>query len=270
MTEVLVLGDMHGNASALTAHLKSAHARGVRDVLQLGDFGYWEHSDDGAGYLRWTNRMLEQYDQTLVFVDGNHENHQLLRERYVNSAHDRGGGLYEVRPRILYACRGARWIWGARFLAMGGAYSIDKEPVPGIPETRHWRRVEGKSWWPEELIADGEIDLAIHGGPCDVLASHDCPDGVDIPVPTATHSIMGKDAFPPSVENRRKLRRLVDAVHPTLVLHGHYHHRYQATLTLETGENVEVHGFDREHKAGSAAIVDFAPYASGESRSHPE
>lgn len=269
--EVLVLGDMHGEGAVFVARMKKARERGVRHVLQLGDFGYWEHHQDGAGYLKLLSRQAGIYGMQIIWIDGNHENHDLLRARYVNDAHATDGGvngtgLYEVRPNVIYASRGARWDYaGTRFLAMGGAASIDTKPVIGpngrvVRGTERWKRVEGKSWWPTEVITDAEIDAAIAGGDTDVLVSHDSPWGVDIPTLRASDPVFGKDAFPESAENRRKLRRLVDAVKPALLLHGHYHDRYQEMLILDGGHPVEVHGFAHENFDGAAAYVDFGPY----------
>lgn len=34
-------------------------------------------------------------------------------------------------------------------------------------------RTEGRDWWPNEAPTDGDADLAIQGGPVDLMISHD-------------------------------------------------------------------------------------------------
>jgi hypothetical protein len=57
----------------------------------------------------------------------------------------RPDGFVEVTDRILWAPRGHRWTWqGVRFLALGGAFSID----------RQYRKLDSGrwGWFKEEVI----------------------------------------------------------------------------------------------------------------------
>ncbi len=58
----------------------------------------------------------------------------------------RGGNIHRIRRNIVHLMRGQVFtIDGRTFFTMGGAYSIDK-----------YMRVDGQSWWKEELPDNAE------------------------------------------------------------------------------------------------------------------
>lgn len=218
---ILLLGDVHGNESWFNRACIEAVKQGCDLILQLGDFGYWEHHASGVRYLSSVEKSLAKYQLTCYWIDGNHENHTLLREKYVNEGNRTSEGFYRIRENLYYIPRGARWTWdGVSFLGLGGAYSVDKvkNSFYGFRG-----RKEGSSWWPEEVITEAEAELAKQGGKVDVMVSHDCPWGVEIP------GII-KDDFPESADNRKTLSDVVRAVRPNMLFCGHYHVRHSATL----------------------------------------
>jgi predicted phosphodiesterase len=218
-SKVLVVGDTHGNTHWWVDHVIPLALRfGVDGIVQVGDFGFW-HGARGERYLDAVNQELEAIQSWCLFVDGNHENFDLLYSIPV-----RADGFREVRPRIVHAPRGHRWSWsGVRFLALGGGASIDKQ-----------RRTQGESWWPQEQITKTEAKHAIKGGPCDVMLTHDAP--LDVP-------LVGLMPHPPSQENRLLLQSVLNAVSPRILLHGHLHHAYRYKLaqpsTLVVGLNCD-------------------------------
>lgn len=226
---ILLAGDTHGNLHHWKNDLLiAADAFDCQVILQLGDFGYWEHTAEGKYYLDWLNERCLARSVWVLWIDGNHENHQMLRKTYVDSDDE----FAMIRDRIWYAPRGMRWTWNdKRFLALGGAYSIDKE----------WRKV-GKSWWPEEELTEEEIERASAGGRCDILVSHDVPSGVYMQhhFALAGHSYLKND--PICERHRGYVRRVVDATHPTQLFHGHYHVPYKDMLTLDDGWTVQIQG----------------------------
>ncbi len=121
-TRLLVAGDTHGNHMHWKhVLLPAARKHQVDGIVQLGDFGYWPLTGEGLNYLAWLSAELDDDDLRVIFVDGNHEDHKALRQLPA-----RADGFVEVTDRILWAPRGHRWTWqGVRFLALGGAYSID-------------------------------------------------------------------------------------------------------------------------------------------------
>lgn len=203
-------GDVHGEHGWIKVLIHEALAKDCTLIMQIGDFGYWEHMPMGRGFLAGTERWLAENGLTLWWIDGNHENHEMLRATYG----PRDDGLWEIRPHILYVPRGHRWEWdGVKCLGLGGAWSIDKA-----------MRTEGISWWPEEVISIAEMYRACEGGVADVMFTHDCPTGVN-PLPPNPLGI-----FPESYANRQMLRTVVDTAQPKRLYHGHYHHRHTTVL----------------------------------------
>ncbi|HWB35685.1 MAG TPA: metallophosphoesterase [Rugosimonospora sp.] len=219
-------GDWHANAWYAQRAIRHAVERGADVILHLGDYGY----DFPPGYLEAQEKILAETDTPLIFVDGNHEDHPKLAKWPI-----RPNGLRQLRNHIWHTPRGFRWEWeGVRFLACGGAYSVD----------RRWR-VPGVSWWREEEITDDDV-AACGTEPVDVLLAHDCPAGVVIP---------GIDERDPATapfpwvelvragEHRQRLQRIVDAVRPRWIWHGHYHRKYQQQVEWGYGP-VTVTGLD--------------------------
>lgn len=231
MMKVLVVGDCHGNEKFFSRACRVAVREGCSHILFVGDFGYWEHYSHGARFLAVAEYELAERGLEGWWIDGNHENHPLLWEKYGPTPSwlmDEDptvkygvsqGALVEVRPHLFYVPRGFRWEWeGTSFLACGGAYSIDAP-----------RRTPGQTWWQTEMITNEQVDACIEGGHADVMITHDAPYGFQLP------AIAFKDSFPLSTENRKQLGRIVEQVAPHMLIHGHYHHRYANWHTLENG-----------------------------------
>ena len=146
---VYVTGDVHGRAeygSSRFAFKSWPLGRTLtRDdaVIVAGDFGFvWDGSNTERYWLDW----FESKPWTTCFVDGNHENHHALAGLPVLEWN--GGLVHEARPHVLHLMRGEVFdIDGLTVLAMGGAASND----------RQYRR-EGRSWWPEEMPSEEEME----------------------------------------------------------------------------------------------------------------
>jgi len=234
-----VAGDWHGNLLWALKAVESMKAeRGVDLVLQLGDFGIWS-GPPGRKYLDRLNRRLEELEMTIWFLDGNHED---FRQLLAKPKDELGRG--KVRPRILHLPRGHRWTWDHRvWLACGGAVSPDRK-----------LRTQGKSWWPEEEITLEE-ELAIEAaGPTDVLLTHDCPSGV-------VHSfgpwprVWDLQDLTRTDLHRERVQRIVDAVRPGLLLHGHLHRGYYRQVSMDHGL-VSVVGLDCDGSAHNWVYLD--------------
>lgn len=221
---VLILGDTHGDLGHLIWAIDKAKAFDCDEIVQVGDFGYWEHTHEGGRFLDKLDGKLSQAGFKLHWIDGNHENHTVLRLNYGpggNRHLPTPEGFWEIRPNINYIPRGTRWEWGGvSFLGIGGAYSIDKD-----------YRKPGKSWWPEEMITDDEVQLCVEGGPVDVVISHDVPKFVDLYPHLANVGITRPWKWDEdSLANRQQLSEVYDAVKPQKWIHGHYHLRYTETV----------------------------------------
>ncbi len=169
---IFLTGDIHGELERFY-RLESADGRrpGEGDyVIVCGDFGLVFQTEGTMGYIEERRRVaeIEKMPFTVLFVDGNHENFYRLN-RYPKE-HWQGGTVHRVSSNILHLMRGEIYhIEGKTFFAMGGAYSRDKQ-----------MRLEGLSWWEEELPSEKEYknaerNLRDAGMKVDVVLSHQAP-----------------------------------------------------------------------------------------------
>lgn len=215
-----IAGDWHGNTGHALRAVEQFHRLGLRYVFQLGDFGLWggllKHNKDK---LRSRLQiMLEKYDMTLFVTLGNHEKYSFLPSFSVYEDGPWKGFLYEPKaPRILYFQRGQSITLGGRnILSIGGAASIDYK-----------YRVEGHTIWKEERITAQDVRNTIEEaerlGKVDVILAHDVFASAPI---FGTHRQSDKwdaDEKAYAQTSRDSLEKVVQAVIPTLWLHGHYH-----------------------------------------------
>lgn len=235
--KVLAVGDVHGDTSSVcNVAIPKARKEGCKLIIQVGDFGYFEHYDTGKRFLNKVSKCLVREKMTMFWIDGNHENHPLLWETYPAIHGGMYGyprkldGLSEIRPNLFYVPRGhIMKIGPANCLFVGGAYSIDKhgriqdELALNEPATR---------WWATEEITDSDVERSIRhveaSEPIDLMFTHDVPTGLNVP---GVHS-GGNEFFPEAERNRVKLRQIYDAAQPRMLVHGHYHMRYTDKLPL--------------------------------------
>jgi hypothetical protein len=233
---ILVAGDWHANPRWAPHVIREAAAlladEEQKIILHLGDFGIWPGLD-GTLYLNAVIGACWAHDLRVLFVDGNHEDFTQLEDYRI-----RGGQMVSWLPR------GYRWEWhGREWLALGGGVSLDKAI-----------RTEGKDWWPQEEITDDQERDVITAGPADVMVTHDCPSGVAhaFPPPPSfwdLRDLARNDA------HRERLRRVVDVVQPSHLMHGHLHIGYQRTCDFGYGP-VQITGLDRDGEKWNYAVLD--------------
>lgn len=221
--KVAIAGDWHGNPGWARHAVEYGVQNNADHFLHVGDFGYWvratERGSDSWEYLKRVNTVLDKHNRDLWWLDGNHEFHPELQALVAKHGNDRPITLPGWN-RIHYLPRGYRWSWwGKQFMAVGGAWSIDR-----------FLRTEGKGWWPQELISDEELAYAKREPQgLDVIFSHDCPKGVDIPgIGPDSKPRGGADIWPPDMlagaaRHRARFREIWDVHHPQRWYHGHYH-----------------------------------------------
>lgn len=247
---IVVAGDWHGNTDWAVHVVQMAgetlSGEKMRIILHMGDFGIWP-GGSGCGYLRDVSAALEKAGMVLWFADGNHEAFPLLDHAIERNRRMFPGGIgeTEISPSVYWLPRGTRWMWhGRTWLALGGGVSLDRAI-----------RTEGKNWWPQEEITQEQVARVIADGGADVMVAHDCPSGVrhSFPPPPSfwdTRDLARNDA------HRERLQRVVDAVQPSHLLHGHLHRSYQRTCDFGYGP-VEVTGLDRDEGDGANwAVLD--------------
>ncbi|MBR1555265.1 MAG: metallophosphoesterase [Oscillospiraceae bacterium] len=172
----LVTGDIHGLRSMediqrlSTAHQELFNIMTKEDYLIIaGDFGLvWDSSKEEVELLQW----LEERPYTTLFVDGNHENFDLLELLYPVENWC-GGKIRRISPSVMQLMRGQVYqIDGKSFFTMGGAESYDKQfRIPGI------------SWWPQELPSEKEMrearaNLLGQGMKVDYVVTHCLPTSI--------------------------------------------------------------------------------------------
>lgn len=134
-------------------------------LIVLGDFGLLWHED--REYRYWKN-WLDTRNFTTLWIDGNHENHTWISSLLVSEWN--GGKVHKISDKIIHLMRGQIFeLEGKSFFTFGGANSIDK----GL-------RVQGVSWWPEEIpsrkeMEEGFENLEKHGWWVDYVLTHTCP-----------------------------------------------------------------------------------------------
>lgn len=238
-------GDWHMNGSWGARGVYYASDLGAQWIVHCGDFGY----TFDRRFLDQVDQALQERDMGLWFADGNHEDFVKL-SRWPRSRF----GTRPLTERISHLPRGFRWSWGGvQFMAMGGAYSVDQSG-----------RIPWREWWPHETITDQEARRAVAGGPVDVLVTHDAPSSVVIP------GIDDRDppawipgaALTESAGHRRVLDRVVAAVAPGRLWHGHYHVRHTTPARYAFGETV-VDGLDCDETSleNNIVVVDVADLA---------
>ena len=218
MPRVLLLGDTHGRPHALSEAFRHAVEAGAEAIIQLGDYGFgWSLGEDGfCDFSYLTAAMAERAGVPFYWIDGNHENFDLLE-----TIEPDGNGHRRITDGVTHLGRGSKITFGeTTFLAIGGAYSVDKP-----------RRKEGVSWWPQETITDEDVERAVAAGPAHVVLSHDAPYGLQDEGNLAwLAKTFGQDAVTNSLANQRRVLRVVEASGARELFHGHLHRSYVKRL----------------------------------------
>ena len=230
--DILLLGDTHQDLEWTNAVIRFAQDINISTIVQLGDFGYWEENEDGKRFLDEVSRCLIKNNIKLYWLDGNHENHPLLRKTY---SHQKST-FWKIRDNLLYIPRGTAWEWGGiKFLAVGGGASIDRD-----------FRINGISWFPEEILNEREIEKAKAAGKVDVFLSHDGP--------LWPFAYKGSDDIESSIHHQ-KIKDIINTVQPKMCVHGHFHNFYDINMLTSTG-HTRVVGLTAEQRSKAFAVLE--------------
>jgi Icc-related predicted phosphoesterase len=209
--KILICGDTHGDLNYAGGRIVNAALKNeCEKIIVCGDFGLWEHTDWGLKFTQKLSKRLVENNLSLFFVDGNHENHDLLyayhQDRISRTGKD---GITEIKQNIYHIPRGHCFTFGnTNFMGFGGAFSIDRSS----------RQIRKSLWLGEEIIEE-DYETAIKNfkefdKPIDVLISHEGP--------CSPIRFSGKDDLN-SVQQRQFIQRLINEVNPKKVYFGHYH-----------------------------------------------
>lgn len=147
---IYVTGDTHANidiGKLNTKRFPQQNSLTKNDYLIIcGDFGLvW----DGSHREIWWQDWLSAKKFTTLWVDGNHENFDILYEFPLIDKF--GGKVREIAPDIFHLDRGqVLTIDEKKIFVMGGARSVDRA-----------LRIEHISWWEQEIPSKEEMDKAI-------------------------------------------------------------------------------------------------------------
>ena len=226
---IYITGDTHGRFEKFMR--KTLILTENDSVIICGDFGgVWDGSETERRVISW----LAKLPCTILFVDGNHENYDMLNALPTEEWH--GGKIHRIAPNVIHLMRGQVFeIEGKRFFTFGGASSHDisdgilepDDPDFERKEAHLWwmnalYRVNHVSWWKEELPSDEEMEEGIRnlekvGNSVDVILTHCAPTSV-------------QDIFGESFYERDRLTDYLEKIKNTVDFKkwffGHYHNDY--------------------------------------------
>lgn len=148
---IYICGDTHGSLDIKKLNSKNFPEQKVLTkndyVIICGDFGLvW--NNNGEDY--WWRKWLDERNFTTLFIDGNHENFDLLDS--FPKIEKFGGAVHQISDSIFHLCRGQVFeIDELKFFAMGGADSVDKGT-----------RTPFIDWWPQEMPSYIDYENALY------------------------------------------------------------------------------------------------------------
>lgn len=139
-------------------------------LIVCGDFGLiWSQQESITE--KFYKNAFKCLPIKILFIDGNHENHDRLNQYPVCDWH--GGKVSFIDEQIIHLKRGQVYeINNKKIFTIGGAYSHDIET-----------RTPYVSWWPNEVPNTNEMNealnnLAKHNNKVDYIITHDISSNV--------------------------------------------------------------------------------------------
>lgn len=169
---IYITGDTHGSIDIRKLNIKNFPEQKTMTkndyVIITGDFGViWDNSKEQDYFLKW----LDSKSFTTLFIDGNHENFDLLNNYPIIEWN--GGKVHQINHSIYHLMRGQVFtIDNTTIFTFGGAQSIDKQ----------YRR-EFISWWRQEVPSQAEFyegmnNLQKHNMTVDLIITHTAPSDI--------------------------------------------------------------------------------------------
>jgi hypothetical protein len=226
---IYITGDCHGRFDRFSMQeFPDQEEMDEQDlVIVCGDFGYWDHMPEQRYFLD----QLEKLDFTIAFVDGNHENFDLLNSLEVKEW--KGGYVQYVRKNVIHLMRGNLYsIQGEKFFTFGGARSHDisdgilepddpqlREKAADLEHRDAMYRINHLSWWKEEMPSETEFQRGLdclqkNGWNCDYVITHCAPASIQAVVPPGWYAPDPLNQYLEEIKNRIDYKRWFC---------GHYH-----------------------------------------------
>ena len=170
MDRIVLTGDTHGvlETGKILEYQRSEKKLNRDDYLIIcGDCGVvWDKEtlDDSID-------LYQSFGTNILFVDGNHENFDLLN--FYPVIEWNGGLVHKIADGIYHLMRGQVFeICGKKILTLGGANSIDVD-----------FRQEHTYWWKDEEFSENNIKIALknlkkHKNIVDFVISHSPTDEI--------------------------------------------------------------------------------------------
>lgn len=206
LNRIILMGDIHGDLSRL-ANFKLPEATKKDLLIILGDFScIWDKLTADRNLT-----IISQLPFTVAFVDGNHENFKLIKEKE-EIIEWNGGQIGRLPGGTIHLLRGEIYnLNNKRVGVCGGANSIDL-----------WHRVEGISWWADEEIASTDIGNFMKNlgdnNHIDIMLSHDCPAAL-----TPQIAVFSRVNGVNISNSQRKLQIINEMVNIDKWYFGHWH-----------------------------------------------
>lgn len=209
MSKILVTGDTHGiiDIGKLEHYFFYQEEEFTKEdyLIICGDVAVCGFTAVGSAQ---TKEFLQSLPVTVLFVDGNHENHPALMD-YPEEEWN-GGKVHFIADDIIHLMRGQVYeMAGKKFFTFGGAYSVDRDC-----------RVKGATWFEEEMPSfeeyeEGWRNLEKHDYTVDYVITH-----------TAPSEIVGEFGFggyPEALEQTDEFQQMADQMNFSHWLCGHFH-----------------------------------------------
>ena len=223
---ILVTGDIHGCADIgkLSAKVNPIQKQMTKEdyLIITGDFGLvWNNDEEDIWWRNW----LDNKPYTTLFIDGNHENFDLLYE--FETVDLCGGKAHKVGDSIYHLMRGEMFeLQGRRFFTFGGAESHDKD-----------YRTPGVSIWEQEMPCDEEYAHAIetlekYDYKADFVITHCAPTDIQ----TEIAQLLGLEGEYPA----NRLTDFLQEIQHKLEFQGWFHGHYHTDLTSNIDPRVNL------------------------------
>ena len=246
----MIAGDCHGKIQHVYYLLQMCENNSITTLLQVGDFGAWEHTADGRKYFRQISQRAVKMGITVYWIDGNHDKISTTLKKHKEVDEN---GFVVCGPNLKYIPRGTVWEWNTiKFLAFGGAYSVDKTDRLWWENRKHveWMRAKAYGstkrdvskeslWFPEEEATMEELSKALGDrSRVDVMVTHDKP--------RASNPKWNRKDFLECFPNQDRIQTLLQARRPRVLVHGHLHYPYEDRVRHAEGWTL-VKGLDCDY-----------------------
>lgn len=240
---VLVSGDIHGNLTQVAYLREVLQTEPVDAVVAVGDTGYLWHRE----FIAALQELATLFGIAVFWCDGNHDDHTMIARLMAALGADWTAPVQlwpDAAPDVWYVPRGCVVDFeGVRAMFVGGAISVDRTARRDFIEH-----------WPEEALTYAQVYTASGNGPVDVLFSHDVPADTE-PIERRLHVVGATTIDRAARSNRLALRSIVESVRPRLLVHGHYHYRYNGVHRCDDGYTTEVVGLGRDGQGEDSWVV---------------